>query len=162
MGRMRKFLSILVLVLAVQAKRGSIYDQLDTRPTTFLDEFDDLDNDFGLLDQDLIDERDALDVSPDDILQALIDYQSLVDEIDDEMKKGQHSKPTTYDEISNLSVQPLSRVDQLVADLSQTSQKPMLMIPKRNGSKMNGSRKKDSPRRGRKNKFLGSFKRSFI
>merc|ERR1712156_849405 len=144
MGRMRKFLSILVLVLAVQAKRGSIYDQLDTRPTTFLNEFDDLDNDFGLLDQDSVDEIDALDASPDDILQALIDYQSLVDEIDDEMKK------------------PLSRVDQFVADLSQTSQKPMLMIPKRNGSKMNGSRKKDSPRRGRKNKFLGSFKRSFI
>ena len=34
--------------------------------------------------------------------------------------------------------------------------------PKRNGKKKNGSRKKDNTRKGRKNQFLGSFKRSFI
>ena len=35
-------------------------------------------------------------------------------------------------------------------------------MPKRNGKKKNGSRKKDTSRRGRKHQFLGSFKRSFI
>merc|ERR1719394_2422153 len=122
-----------------QAKRGSIYDQVDAKPT-FLNEFDDFD-DFGAFDLDPVDvekalELDGLGASQDDIFQAMMDYQELVDSIDDEMMKEIDTAP---------KIKP-SLAKQFYG-LSDTF--PNLGKAKRNGKKKNGSRKKDTSRRGR-------------
>merc|ERR1711990_1407522 len=157
-SRMRRLLSInclLLLCLAMaQAKRGSIYDQVDVKPT-FLNEFDDFDDTFDLdpVDVERALKLDGLGASQDDILQAMMDYQELVESIDDEMMKEMDTamkikpahKPSLANKFSGLSVNL-----------------PNTVSAKRNGRKKNGSRKKDTSRRGRKNQFLGSFKRSYI
>jgi len=152
---MRRLLSIncllLICLAMAQAKRGSIYDQVDAKPT-LLTEFDDFD-DFGTFDLDPVDvekalELDALGASQDDIFQAMMDYQELVDSIDDEMMKEIDTAP---------KIKP-SLAKQFYG-LSDTFPNGKA---KRNGKKKNGSRKKDTSRRGRKNQFLGSFKRSYI
>jgi len=153
---MRRLLSIncllLICLAMAQAKRGSIYDQVDAKPT-FLNEFDDFD-DFGTFDLDPVDvekalELDALGASQDDIFQAMMDYQELVDSIDDEMMKEIDTAPKIK---PSLAKQFYGLSDSF----------PNLGKAKRNGKKKNGSRKKDTSRRGRKNQFLGSFKRSYI
>merc|ERR1712131_350687 len=152
-SRMRRLICILVICLATtQAKRDSIYDQVDAKPT-FLNEFDDFD-DFGTFDLDPVDvekalELDALGASQDDIFQAMMDYQELVDSIDEERMKEIDTAPKIKPSLAKHFY-----------GLSDTF--PNIGKAKRNGKKKNGSRKKDTSRRGRKNQFLGSFKRSYI
>merc|ERR1711915_651211 len=104
-------------------------------------------------------ELNGLDASPDHILQAMMDYQELVDSIDDEMIK---ETETSNSYLSSPSVKkrmhPMSKFVELSGNLDDR----FSAIPNRNNKKKNGSRKKDGSRRGRKNQFLGSFKRSYI